>query len=98
MWSDDTIDDICRSAGSKVTKFKDFLQIFILKLNISHFRHMSASEITEKAALESGTKIATEAIANIRTVASLSKLFNVHLKLKHISSFQSIVLQAKSNI
>lgn len=32
---------------------------------------MSKTTMTEKAAIEEGTKIATEAITNIRTVASL---------------------------
>lgn len=37
-------------------------------------RHLSQSEMTEKDAVAVGMKIATEAITNIRTVASLSKL------------------------
>lgn len=36
-------------------------------------RHMSQSALTEKESMEIGTKIATEAITNIKTVASLSK-------------------------
>lgn len=36
-------------------------------------KHMSKTAIVEKESTETGTKIATEAITNIRTVASLSK-------------------------
>lgn len=36
-------------------------------------RNLSKSELTEKDAIAVGMKIATEAITNIRTVASLSK-------------------------
>lgn len=42
---------------------------------------MSKSALAEKAAMEIGTKIATEAITNIRTVASLSKDFGFGRKL-----------------
>lgn len=35
-------------------------------------KHMSKTAIVEKESIETGTKIATEAVSNIRTVASLS--------------------------
>lgn len=40
-----------------------------MKLFIS--RHMAKTSTTEKKVIEDGAKIATEATANIRTVASL---------------------------
>lgn len=40
------------------------------------FRHTSKTIIIEKQSIENGIKIATEAITNIRTVASLSKQYN----------------------
>lgn len=36
-------------------------------------RHLAKSAISEKDAIAAGTKIASESILNIRTVASLSK-------------------------
>lgn len=47
-----------------------------LLINISRFkysRHLAKSALSEKQAIEAGTKIASESIANIRTVASLRK-------------------------
>lgn len=51
---------------------------------------MAKSAATEKRAIEQGTKIATEAISNIRTVASLSK-FVVFLHL-HVSSLRLTII------
>lgn len=46
---------------------------FLLFIGLnSYFRHMSKTAIAEKQATEVGTKIASEAVSNIRTVASLS--------------------------
>ena len=44
-------------------------------------KHMASTANTEKAAIEELTKVATEAISNIRTVASLSNLFKIYNQL-----------------
>ena len=44
----------------------------VLAVVLFEAKHMASTASTEKAAIEDLTKLATEAIANIRTVASLS--------------------------
>lgn len=44
--------------------------------NKMYCRRVSKMAITEKESLEVGIKIATEALTNIRTVASLSMCYN----------------------
>lgn len=53
---------------------------------------MSKSAIVEKEATELGTKIATEAIVNIKTVASLSKKIYFHKAQTSYSTLNSFLI------
>lgn len=60
-----------------------FIPIYVLS------RHMAKTTSVEKKVIEDGTKIASEAIANIRTVASLRK-FSVEIKCSNKNEMKLI--------